>query len=95
MNFTHFQRLNAPQLIMNISLYNENKEHKEICSICKAYIEFSIEALKEKWQEDWGDFEYLVTKLTENNRQYINTSRYSSENMHEIIDFIKKYNKKK
>ena len=76
-------------------LYNEDKEHTKIFSICKAYSEFAIKALREKWQEDWGDFDYLVTKLRENNKQYINTSRYSSENMHEIIDFIKKYNKKK
>ena len=89
------EELNAPQLIMNIALYNENTSHLEICDICRKYSDLSIEALKKKWQEDWGDFDYLVKKLKKNDKQYINTSRYSSENMHQIIDFIKKYNKKK
>lgn len=94
MSIIHFQQLDAADLIINIWLYNQNKEHLAICPICKRYTDLSIQALRDKWEEDWGDFEYLVKKLVKTNKQYINLGAYSSETKHQIIHFIKKYNKK-
>ena len=79
---------------VNIWCYNQNEKHKNLCTICQTYTKLSIKALREKWQEDWGDLDYLVQKIIEGNRQYIDLGKYSNETKHEIIDFIKKYNKK-
>lgn len=51
--------------------------------------------LREKWEEEWGDFEYFVEKLKQNNKQFINVPNYSNENKHQMIDVIKTFNKKK
>ena len=94
MSIKDSQQLDAPDLIINIWTYNENKKHLHICEICQAYSNLSIKALRDKWEEDWGDFQYLVQKLIECNRYYIDIGKYSNETKHQIIDFIKKYNKK-
>ena len=86
-----FDQFDVPELV----IYIWNNEHRGSCPTCKKYCQLSVEALKSRWREDWGDFEYLVKKLLEKDEQYINPGKYSTETKHQIIDFIKKYNKKK
>ena len=94
MSFVRFQQLDAPDLITNIWTYSQSKKQLHICDICQTYTELSIQALREKWEEDWGDFQYFVKKLIECDKLYIDVGKYSNKTKHEIIDFIKKYNKK-
>ena len=41
----YIEELNAPQLIMNIALYNENTSHLEICDICRKYSDLLIKTI--------------------------------------------------
>ena len=86
-----FDGFDAAELV----IYIWNSEHRDMCPDCKKYNQLSVKALKKKWEEDWGDFDYLVKKLLQKDSQYINPSRYSTKTKGQLIDFIKKYNKKK
>ena len=90
-----FKKLEVPHLIVNIWRSNTNQEHLKECSICNLRSKYSIMTLREKWEEEWGDFEYFVEKLKQNNKQFINVPNYSNENKHQMIDVIKTFNKKK
>ena len=96
MSINDFRRLDAAGLIINIWTYaNAGSKHTTACEICQRYSNLSIQALAEKWEEKWGDMEYLVKKIIENDRKYINIiNRYSASTKNQILDFIEKYNKK-
>lgn len=87
------EKLDAEDLIINIWYYNLNKKHFSECGICQAYSSFSIAALKGKWEQEWGDFDYFIEEVKKNDRYY-NIQKYTSADKQKIIDFIKKYNKK-
>ena len=86
-----FDQFDAAELV----IYIWNTEHRDSCATCQKYSQLSVKALKNRWQEDWGDFDYLVKKLLQKDELFIDPSKYSTETKHQIIDFIKKYNKKK
>ena len=94
MSLVDFQQFDAPDLIINIWTYNETKKHLNICDICQRYSDLSIQALREKWEKEWGDMDYLVEKIKKRDTHYFNIGKYSSATKHQIIDFLKKYNKK-
>ena len=89
-----FKELEIPDLIFNIWSYNTNKEHLTECGICNLGNKYAIMALRGKWEDELGDFEYILSKWKQNDKQYMNVGRYSEANKYEMIDFIKKYNKK-
>ena len=89
-----FKELDVPDLIFNIWSYNTNKGHLNECGICNLGSKYAIMALREKWEDDWGDFKYIVNKWKANDKNYMDVGKYSNENKHEMINFIKKYNKK-
>ena len=55
----------------------------------------SVQALKKKWNEDWGDFDYLVKKLLEGDEQFFDPDKSSSKTKQQIMDFVMRYNEKK
>ena len=59
-NLDTFQMLDAPNLIINIWSYNNEPGHQSACIACKTYCEYSIQALREKWEEEWGNFDFAV-----------------------------------
>ena len=69
--------------------------HQPACLACKTYCEYCIQALREMWEEEWGDFEFAVGKFKTCDKSFLDTGQFQSENMHLIIDFLKKHNKKK
>ena len=93
-NLDAFRELHAPDLIINIWTYNKNFVHKSKCAICKTYCDYSTQALREKWKAEWGDFEFVTNKFKKCDKNFINIERYSSANMHLIIDFLKKIQQK-
>ena len=93
MSINDFRQFDASDLIINIWYYNQNKKHLHTCGICQKYISLSIQALQEKWEEDWGDMNYLVRELN-NCSRYFDFGLYSSATKHQIIDYLKRYNKK-
>ena len=61
---------------------------------CETYSAYCVQALREKWEADWGDFEFAVGKFKKCDKSFIDIGQFSSANMYLIIDFFKKYNKK-
>ena len=93
-NFDNFRVLGAPNLIINIWSYNNEPVHQPAWVACKTYCEYSIQALREKCEEEWGDFDFAVGKFKSCDKSFSDNGAFSSANMHLIIDFLKKHNKK-
>ena len=87
-----FRELGASDLIANIWRYNNEPVHQPACLACKTYCEYCIQALREMWEEEWGDFEFAVGKFKTCDKSLLGTGQFQSENMHLIIDFLKKHN---
>ena len=86
-SFDYFRQLDAPDLIINIWSYsNYIKENLTNCHVCKSYVSLytnlSKEALSEKWEKSWGDFHFVVKKLEELDKNFIDISSYSNANKH-------------
>ena len=93
-NLDTFRELCAPDLIINIWSYNSEPVHQPTCVACKTYCDYCVQALRERWEADWGDFEFAVDKFKKCDKSFIDIGQYSSANMHLINDFLKKSNKK-
>ena len=89
-NLESFKELGAPNLIINVWSYSDHLNKHKNCHVCKKYLEYSLFALKEKWESDWGDFYYVMLKVKKNDRYFMNVSKYSSADRHLIIDFLKR-----
>ena len=87
-----FRDLDSPNLIIQIYSYNNPKQWLK-CSVCDIISEFYKIALKEKWEEEWGDFDFVVEKLEKNDRSFICVGIYLSVDIVLILDdliYIKK-----
>ena len=82
-----FRELCVPDLIINIWSYNSKPVHQPACMACKTYCDYCMQALREKWEADWGDFEFTVDKFKKCNKSFIGIGQYSCANMHLTIDF--------
>ena len=89
-NLNNFWALGAPDLIINIWSYNNEPVHHPACIACKTYCEYSIYALWENWEEEWGDFGFAVEKFRSCEKSFLDVGAFSSANMHLIIAFLKK-----
>ena len=80
-----FRELNAPDLFINLWIYNYFKEHKP-CISCNTYFRFCEKILKERWCDHWGNFELVVEKIKNTDKTFININKYSSLTKWGIID---------
>ena len=94
-NLDTFRELGAPDLIINIWTYNNEPVHQPARLAYKNYCKYCIQALREKCEEEWGDFEFAVGKFKTCHKSFLDIGQFSSANMHLIIDFLTKHNKKK
>ena len=94
-NLESFKELDAPDLIINVWSYSDFLKTHQNCCICKKYRDYSIKALKEKWEVEWGNFDHIMNKFKKNDRNFINISKYSSVTRHLIIDFLTKIEENK
>ena len=86
-----FKEQDAPNLIMNIWIYNST--HVPTYFACRTYTDHYKEALREKWESEWGDFNFAIAKFKKCDRNFIDTGQYSSADMHSIIEELKRFNK--
>ena len=87
-NLDSFRELDAPNLIINAWSYGYHLKHNKNCSVCKTYLEYNLKALKGKWRKEWGDFNYIMSKITKNDKLFFDVSKYSSADRYLIIDFL-------
>ena len=91
-NAESFKELDAPNLIINLWSYSDYLK-KNDCEICRKYCDLSLNALSEKWQKDWGPFNYIMSKVKKNDRLFLNVGKYPSADRYLIIDFLKEIEK--
>ena len=72
----NFRELDAPNLFVNLWTYNCFKMHKP-CIICDTYFRFCEKILKERWCDDWGNFDSVVEKIKNCDGTFININNYS------------------
>ena len=87
-NLDSFRELDAPNLIINAWSYSDHLSRHKNCTVCKTYLEYNLKALKGKWRREWGDFNYIMSKITKNDRVFLDVSKYSSADRYLIIDFL-------
>ena len=75
---SNFQRLQISDLLINIWDYN-HKSHLN-CSICIQYEKWCLEVAKSKWQSEFLDFDYVISNIKQQSKQFFNFGKVSSAN---------------
>ena len=88
-----FRELSAPNNFINLWNYNYFEKHKP-CFTCDMYSKYCEEVLKEVWCNDWGDFDFVMEKIKNCDKGFINLNNYSKGNKWGILDELIKRNKK-
>ena len=88
-----FRELSAPNNFINLWNYNYFEKHKP-CFTCDMYSKYCEEVLKEVWCNDWGDFDFVMEKIKNCDKGFINLNNYSKDNKWGILDELIKKNKK-
>ena len=88
-----FRQLNVADNLINLWSYNYLKIHPKSCFICKTYSNFCEMVLKEQWNPDWGNLKFVIKKIKDNDKTFIDISKFSSATRWEIIDILKKKKK--
>ena len=88
-----FRELSAPNSFINLWNYNYFEKHKP-CFTCDMYSKYCEEVLKEVWCNDWGDFDFVMEKIKNCDKGFINLNNYSKGNKWGILDELIKRNKK-
>ena len=73
--FEDFEELDVPDFMINFWCYSENNEN---CPILKQYNDWSITALKKKLIKEYIDFDFVVEKLSQRDKKWVDVSRISS-----------------
>ena len=94
-NKQDFRELSATDNILNVWIYNYFVKHKPR-STCDVYSEYCEEVLKQEWCDDWGDFDFVIGKIKNCDKSFIDLNRYSEITkwgiLDELIKRIKKVN---
>ena len=83
--------LDTGDLFINIWSYSYNLKNvcKKKCEFCNTYRQYCSKILKERWEEEWGDFYKIMKKIYNNdNENFINLAEYSSAQKNLIFFFF-------
>ena len=83
-----FRQLDLPNLLINIWDYADRPDDP----ICKQYQKWCITAAKEQWQDTFVDFDFAITVLKKQNRNWYDFSKMSSDKRNKIYIIISKDN---
>ena len=67
-------------------------KHKP-CFTCDTYSKYCEEVLKEERRDDWGDFDFVIRKIKNCDKSFIDLNRYSEITKWGILDQLIKKNK--
>ena len=87
-----FRELSVPDNILNVWIYNYFDKHKP-CFTCDTYSKYCEEVLKEEQLDDWGDFDFVIGKIKNYDKNFVDLNRYSEITKWEILDELFKKNK--
>lgn len=85
-----FRVIDTPNLIINVWTYSENLKKNKLCGICQTYLDFCLNILEERWRKEWGDYNFVMAKLRNNDKSFIDVSSFSSADRYLIMSYLKK-----
>ena len=94
--YQDFKILDTGNLFINIWSYNYNLKNisKKNCQFCNIYRQYCPKILKERWEEEWGDFNKIMKKIYNNDDEnFINLAEYSSAQKNLIVKHLKNIEK--
>ena len=84
--------LHTGDLLINIWSYSYNLKNvcKKNCQFCNIYRKYCCDILKRRWNPEWGNYDYVMDKIFENDDEnFINLAEYSSAQKHLITYDLK------
>ena len=90
----HFEPQDTPDLLINLWVYNYYPNH-EHCHVCRIYSGFCTEIFKKRWDSIWGDYNEVIGKIENTDKDFINMGNYSSMTKWEILDRLIQLNNEK
>ena len=87
-----FKILDTGDLFINIWSYSHNLQNvcKKKCKFCNIYRQYCSEILKERWNDEWGNYNKVMKKIYNNDvDNFINLAEYSSAQKHLITKDLK------
>ena len=94
LNKDDFELDNTPELLINLWNYNYYLNHKH-CHVCKIYFGYCKEIFKKRWDSIWGDYDEVIEKIENTDKDFINLGNYSSMRKWAILDILIQLNKEK
>ena len=82
-----------PNNIINLWVYNYVTNHLP-CRACAIYRGFCETILREQWCPDYGNVDFVIEKIKNCDKNFINIMNFSSATKHKIIDILIEKNKK-
>ena len=89
-----FKLVDTPELLINLWNYNYFPNHKH-CHVCRIYSGYCKEILKERWDSIWGDYNEVIEKIENTDKNFINMGNYSSKTKWAILYRLIQLNKEK
>ena len=95
-NYNDFKMLDTGDLFINVWSYSHNLKNdcKNKCEFCNTYRQYCSKILKERWEEEWGDFYKIMKKIyNSDDENFINLAEYSSAQKNLIVKHLKNIEK--
>ena len=83
----YFRELDAPGNLINLWNYSLITDHFP-CLACRTYSGFCKTVLKGKWSPEWGDFDFVIEKIKNCDKNFIDISNFSCATRHKIINIL-------
>ena len=81
-----FLKVEIVDLVQNIWILSDNLNFDP----CLKYVQYSIEALRRKWTDEYIDFHFLIGVLRTRNKQFLDLDRICDLEKNIILQYIKK-----
>ena len=87
--------LNVYDLVCNIwvckdHIKNCTKDNRGHCRI-EIFCGFCVESLKTKWKPEWGVFDEIMVKISENEKSFADDLKHSFVDKQLVVHFLKDY----
>ena len=90
----HFELQDTPDTLINLWAYNYYPNHKH-CHVCRIYSGFCKEIIKKRWDSIWGDYDEVIGKIENTDKNFINMGNNSSMTKWAILDRLIQLNNEK
>ena len=75
--------------------YSDTLTRDKNCKVCKTYRDYCLKILQQRWNKNWGEFNFVMSKITKNDKHFLDVSKYFSADRHLIVQSLKKKKQEK